>query len=463
MTLFFRNTLIVWLMLCGVGHGEQMTVMGPLAEYVAKPDASYRWARRREGRLGATVYAELMLTSQTWRGITWKHRLFIIRPSSVRPDVGHGLLFIAGGRWDDRMEEFPEENQLPDKARRLADLAEKFCAPVVLLLNVPRQPMFGDRHEDQLISLTFDKYLDTRDPEWPLLLPMVKSAARAMDAAGEYALEAWRLPIETYTATGASKRGWTTWLLGAIDRRVTAIAPIAIDVLNMAAHMDHQRAAWGDLSREIDDYAEYDLPDRIGTPAGKALLSIVDPYRYRHLLRRPKLIIVGTNDPYWPLDALNLYWNELVGDKYILYVPNGTHDVAGSPRMVGSLHALHRHAATGRPMPALSWEFSTGDNGVFLRMESDPPPREARAWVAIAPTRDFREARWTSFPMARDGGGNVYELAAPFTGFAAIFGEAEYRADPLPSYLSTNVRILGETLGPAKPKSEGHVSASRPD
>nr|VFK21411.1 MAG: PhoPQ-activated pathogenicity-related protein [Candidatus Kentron sp. LPFa] len=454
--LLFRNTLLVLLALCGAGYGEQTAAIGALAEYVAKPDASYRWAQRREGHLGAAVYTELLLTSQTWRGIVWKHRLFVIRPSIVPPDVKHGLLFIAGGRWEDRIEEFPNDDQpldqLPDEARRLADVAEKFRAPVALLLNVPRQPMFGDKQEDQLISLTFEKYLDTRDAEWPLLLPMVKSATRAMDAAGEYAEEAWGLPIETYTATGASKRGWTTWLLGAIDRRVTAIAPMVIDVLNMARQMEHQRDAWGDFSHEIGDYTERGLQDRLGTSAGEALLSMVDPYRYRRLLKQPKLIIIGTNDPYWPLDALNLYWNDLVGDKYILYVPNGRHDLADSSRVMGSLHALHQQAATGRPMPDLSWEFSSGNNGLLLRVSSDPPPHAMRAWVARAPTRDFREARWTAFPMGHDGGRNVYALTAPSAGFAAVFGEAEYRIDPLPCYLSTNVRIVGESPNSAKSK-----------
>ena len=63
------------------------------------------------------------------------------------------------------------------------------------------------------------------------------------------------------------------------------------------------------------------------TVEGQKLWKMVDPWVYREKITIPKLIINGANDPYWPLDALNSYWDDLKGDKWLLYVPNAGHDL----------------------------------------------------------------------------------------------------------------------------------------
>jgi len=337
-----------------------------------------------------------------------------------------------------------------------ASIAEQFQSPVVVLKQVPQEPLFGGKVEDAIIALTFDKFLKTGDTEWPLLLPMVKSAVRAMDAAQEVCRSEWKIDVPAFTVTGGSKRGWTTWLTGAVDKRATAIAPMVIDTLNMRSQMKHQLEAWGAFSEQIHDYTERGLQQKMVTAAGDGLRAIVDPYSYRQVLVQPKLIMIGTNDRYWPLDALNLYWKDLVGEKYILYLPNNRHGLRDFPRIVGSLRAFHQEARGESHLPHLSWKFVPGDQTVSLRVETDRKPRKVQVWLASSKTRDFRDAYWSPRPTVTEGDVHVYDLKKPASGYAALFGEAVYENGSLPFFLSTNVRIVasdGDTHRAGKGKS----------
>ncbi len=92
-------------------------------------------------------------------------------------------------------------------------------------------------------------------------------------------------------------------------------------------------------------------PARIDSDLGRKLISMVDPYSYRADLVQPKLILLGTNDRYWPLDALKLYWNELREPKRVLYVPNQGHGLHDVDRLIGGLSALFRYSARARRCP----------------------------------------------------------------------------------------------------------------
>lgn len=414
----------------------------PLADYVARPDATYHWVKKGTGRILAAEYAELVLTSQTWRDIVWKHQLFVIKPYSAPKDVRHALLFISGGSWRDELETSASSSP-PRDAQMYVTLAELLKTPVAVLLHVPHQPIFDGKKEDAAIAYTFDEYLRTKDPEWPLLLPMVKSAVRGMDAAQEFARREWSLDLSTFTVTGASKRGWTTWLTSAVDKRVTALAPMVIDVLNMAPQLAHQEEVYGQPSEQIHDYTERGMHRKLQSDEGKSLVAIVDPYQYRQAFQQPKLIILGTNDPYWTVDALNLYWDGLTGQKYVLYVPNNVHGLKDYGRVFGSLNALHQHVVRGRQLPQLSWQYEERDGGVRLTVKSDPPARQIVAWMATAPTQDFRQSKWQSQPMNLDGGQHTVQVDRRRAGFAAVFAEAEYQAEDSPYYFSTNIRVVG--------------------
>lgn len=413
-----------------------------LDEYLGRKDDSYSWKKIDQGKVGDAEYAGLILTSQTWKGLRWKHQLYLIRPKSCPADCKQGLLLIGGGSWRKELEEKPEE--LPRDARTMARVAEQLKCPIAVVLQVPNQPIFDGKYEDQIIAYTFEKFIRTGDGDWPLLLPMVKSAHRAMDAAVEFARKEWDLDLKSFTVTGASKRGWTTWLTGATDKRVNAIAPMVIDVLNMKPQMEHQKQVWGGYSEQIRDYTERGLQDLLATEKGKSLREIVDPYCYCDRLVQPKLIFIGTNDAYWPIDALKYYWDDLKNDKYVVYVPNNGHGLKDFSRLIGSLHGFQLAAAGNQPMPKMTWEYQAGKGrSVTLCVTCQEKPDRVQLWSATSDRRDFRQSKWTARVMKKSPDGRFkIRIKKPETGSLAFFGEGIFNRDNFPCYLSTGVRVL---------------------
>ena len=401
------------------------------------------------GKLDGTDYVQVLLTSQTWRDIAWKHQLVVFRPAKVEASTRQALLFIDGGRWNPKYENAQQD--LPREASVFTRLANAIRAPVAVVREVPFQPLF-ERREDALIAYTFDSFLNTGDTDWPLLLPMVKSAARAMDAVQQIAQERWHIPIERFTVTGASKRGWTSWLTAAVDARVAGVAPMVIDMLNMRAQINLQRATFGDLSEEINDYSGIDLPGRIDSDLGHKLVGMVDPYSYRASLVQPKLILLGTNDRYWPLDALKLYWDGLPEPKRVLYMPNQGHSLRDVDRLIGGLAALHRYSAHGQTLPELSWSWNTAaTDRLELTVHSSRRPRELTAWSASSTTRDFRDAHWSQEPCKRSAGTfTCHETLASRPLHCALFGghlQGSWRAALFTVDCSLHRGWAGERLG----------------
>jgi PhoPQ-activated pathogenicity-related protein len=437
--------LIISQQLIAKGPSPASLPVTALADYVKQPDPSYSWTKRHGGKLGAGTFAELTLTSQTWQGIVWRHQLFVYRPAKVTNDSA--LLLISGSDWRDELAQPPVEDdyQLPTEAQVLARLADQMQSVVAVVCQVPEQPIFDGKHEDQIISYTFAKYYETDDANWPLLLPMVKAAVRAMDAVQEFSAQQWQQPVTSFLVSGASKRGWTTWLTAAADPRVAALAPMVINMLNMEPHMKLQEASFGGYSEEIHDYTERGLHKLMASERGRALRTIVDPYSYLDEIRQPKLIILGTNDRYWPVDSLNLYWDALEGEKYVLYVPNNGHDLQDYPRILGTVMALQQSVVAKAPLPKLEWKFEGDAKAIELKLQSDRAPTQVAAWTATSKSRDFRDAGWSSQVVApQDGSKSEYafSVSRPEFGYKACFLELTYPGKTLPFYLSSGLRVV---------------------
>ena len=274
------------------------------------------------------------------------------------------------------------------------------------------------------------------------LLPMVKAAVRAMDASSEAAAAEWHTPLRTFTVLGGSKRGWTTWLTAAVDRRVTALAPAVIDALNMEKHFPHQTESFGAPSEKISSYTKLDLPRVLGSDEGAALRRIVDPFEYRASITQPKLVVLATNDGYFPVDSANLYWDSLVGPKYLLYLPNDQHSIRDYGRVIPTLSALHESVGNGKPMPDIAWEYRWESGAVTLCVRSSPAPDHVTLWRSQSADRDFRDAVWTGVTEDDRPSRHVFAVPRPSSGYSGVFAEAVYHSGPLPYSLSTNLALV---------------------
>ncbi len=419
---------------------EAEKVSSVLKTYVSRPEENYGCEVVRELKLSSADGFVLKLTSQTWRDIEWTHGLFLVVPHERKyPDKA--LLVIGGGRNSDRMLEVDTRQAL-----LISYLSEQIGSAVAVLMQVPNQPLIDGRREDDLIAYTFDKFMETGDPDYPLLLPMVKSAVAAMNTVSQWSQKQYSRPIDSFFVTGGSKRGWTTWLTAAVDKRVSGIAPVVIDVLNMEPQMRQQLRTYGRYSQMIQAYVEHSIIDRMGTERANQLLAIVDPYSYRDSIAIPKLIVLGTNDPYWTVDAANLYLDGLTGPTYVHYSPNTGHELSPdslggfSTTLLSMVSFVRRHFA-GTKMPDFRWYHKQPDT---LVVQWDDETAQTLLWSAQSPNRDFRQSRWQSQVLQ---GKNQVEvkMSSPEQGWAAWFVETRF-AGELPLQLSTAITVLPETF-----------------
>ena len=413
---------------------------GLLEDYVNKENQALHYeVKKVTTDLGARILS-VRLTSQIWRGKEWKHWLTVFVPPVVDPHK-KGILLIEGGSNRDGL----PDPQSPE-GRMIGMTTLSLRAPVALLLQVPSQPLYNNLYEDDLIAHTFDKYLKGGDDEWPLLLPMVKSATAAMDALQKMAAEGAiktgagvACALDQFIVGGASKRGWTTWLTAAVDKRVCALAPSVIDVLNMDEQMRQQRKSYGAFSHMIEPYTSRNIMKRLESPRGELLRKMVDPYEYLDKLQQPKLLLLGTNDPYWTADAAQLYYPELKGPKAMYYLPNAGHGLGLG--VLPTLSSFFVSVLSGQPYPQL--KTSNGDGKLQV---SWGRKGKAVLWSADSRNRDFRQARWVPTELEGDLSVTV-KPKVPTSGWRASYVSVTFpglRSSDAAFQLSTPISVLPE-------------------
>jgi PhoPQ-activated pathogenicity-related protein len=385
--------------------------------YVSKNDPTYKYEIVSQEKVDGGKHYVIKLTSQTWRGIVWWHWMDVVVPDDLKhPETA--LLLVDGGHND--KPDTPPAKMKGVEGQVLTRVAATTGTAAARVGQVPNEPLFDGKVEDQIISYTYDQYLKSGEEDWPLLFPMVKSAAAAMTTVQDLVKKERQAEVKGFVVTGGSKRGWTSWLSAVADERVKAIAPFVIDTLNMPEQAKHQFAAYGGFSTEVQDYTDLKLQERMATPQGEKLTSMVDPYAYRDQITLPKLIVLGANDPYWTVDSANLYFPGLKGEKHLYYQDNTPHgtNIGG----VSTLNNFYNCIVTGQKFPNVEWKQP--DLGT-LDVAWDRDDGHALLWTAQSANRDFRDSKWTSTPLEGKRKATA-KVENPATGWTAYYVEVRF-------------------------------------
>lgn len=418
-----------------------------LDRYIAKDDGQFAWKVVSQTAVAGGKFTVIELTSQKWLTETevdkpvWKHWLKVLTPDKVENPTG--LLMIGGGN---------NTKPAPDKAdSNLTMIALAAKSVVAELTNVPSQPLIfaGDgqpRVEDDIIAFCWDKFLRTGDERWPTRLPMTKAAVKALDAITAFSAteQGGKNKVEKFFVAGASKRGWTTWTTAAVDPRVVGIAPIVIDVLNLAPSLAHHWECYGFWAPAIRPYSEIKLHEWASTEEFKKLAAIEDPWEYRARFTLPKYIINSAGDQFFPCECSHFYFDGLPAQKWLRYVPNTNHSLKGSDAWM-SLLAFYNASTTGVKLPEYTWTHSgEGD----LRVTSPAKPDKVLLWQATnEKARDFRLETvgpiWKSAPLTA-GADGAWEakLDKPGKGWTAFFVEMTFpNPAGFPFVFTTEIRV----------------------
>jgi len=426
--IMYKKLLIIFIFSLTIMLFFPSQARADLKSYLEKEEPDYRWEKTKELTVTDGKVYELHLVSQRWQKTLWTHRVQIFYPDRIiSPD--YCTIFVAGKSGKSLVDSFG------------MDITKSCGTVVVVLWNIPNQPFEGKK-EDALMAYTFLKFMETDDQSWPLLFPMTKSVLKCMDSIQEFTTKEGLKPVDNFIIGGVSKRGWTTWLAGASqDKRVRAIIPMVIDTLNIEKQIPHQIEVYGKASDKIHDYNDSGVLDKLNIEKGKKLLQMIDPYNYREKLTLPKLIINGTNDPYWTVDSLNLYWDELKGSKWILYVPNSSHSLEDFGRVINTATSFINTVASKKDFPEITWEFKNLKNGIGLNIKSNIIPESVNIFKASSSSKDFRKAKWISESAIQKNEVYTGYIENPSTGFWAIFGEVNYEINGKVFSISTQIKI----------------------
>ncbi len=284
-----------------------------------------------------------------------------------------------------------------------------------MILQIPNAPIvFADdpeqreRTEDAIVAYSWHEFIEhLEEPEYNVYMGMVRGAVRALDTITAFTGDVLGTPVEQFIVSGRSKRGWTTWLTGAMaNERVRAIIPLVWDGINLADVFHSQWRNYEGWSWAIQDYVENHIMEHLDTPEMLELQNLIDPYFYRTRLTMPKLVCTGLMDEFQMPDDELYWWDEMPAEgtegsseihggntKWLLKMPNNGHALDnGQETLVPVMGTFLTYILNDWDIPYITWDIddTSGDVTVYTH---GGDVYSAQMWSATTCTnvkRDFR-------------------------------------------------------------------------
>eukprot|EP01013_Petalomonas_cantuscygni_P008288 TRINITY_DN21004_c0_g1_i1.p1 TRINITY_DN21004_c0_g1~~TRINITY_DN21004_c0_g1_i1.p1 ORF type:complete len:562 (-),score=146.05 TRINITY_DN21004_c0_g1_i1:753-2339(-) len=383
----------------------------PLDKFVNAPDPAYSWHDTGHRiNLGLATGYVLNMTSQTWvtpdnntRPVWW-HTMVVVVPLEWDRSRD-GFVYVTGG--SNHNGEVPTAED--EDVLVVASVAIESGTIGACLKQVPNQPVVFDldpsqeqRHEDGLIAWTWLRWIQTQShPERLVRFPMVKAAMKSLDTLEAFAKSTFGVTVDRFAVAGASKRGWVTWLVGAVapPGRVIAIMPLVLDILNLTAVMHHQFKAYNGWTWAFKDYYRLNLTQYLDSDSWTTMRQQIDPIFYRDRLTMPKLVVVSSDDEFMMIDDPNFWWNSMPGEKHLQIATNAEHSlVTGIAEVLETTTAFYDSVRKGGRRPQMSWTIDPDHATIELTVTSRPVVGGVTIRHANTLSSTMRDFRWIVQP-----------------------------------------------------------------
>lgn len=307
-------------------------------------------------------------------------------------------------------------------------LAQSTNTIVVSLDNIPAiglvyQNDKTPRVEDDSIGRSFELFTDNPDQrqDLPLHVPMAAAISQTIRLA-QKELKPWH--VDKFIVTGASKRGWASWLAGISDPSVVAIVPFVADILNTKDIIKHMYQTYGgNWPIAFKPYYDHKIDLDLDKPAFGKLMKIEDPLQYlgsseASRLAIPKYIVNASGDDFFPADDSHYYYDKLPGEKSMRVAPNSDHNGIANfmqSSLIPFVNRFQKHEA----LPTVTVAKADAGNPDQRLVTFSEKPTKVVQWTAVnTASRDFRYncgIRYQAEPLTATDA-NTVNLALNYSG-----------------------------------------------